>query len=156
MVRRISHKIAERLYRQIYHLSNPLKIKLFYFFILFFGFSYSVLIIPGFGIISIAVLLVSIIPGFGIISTTISASSKKSIKKKFIIYISNIFLYTRDYKIFLLSLMMALIERCPKAWHMLIERHFLAILYGVNHNLGVARKMKWCKGEYIIFLATLK
>jgi len=27
--------------------------------------------------------------------------------------------------------MMALIERCPKACHMLIERHFLAILYSV-------------------------
>ena len=33
---------------------------------------------------------------------------------------------------------------------MLIERHFLAILY------GVARKMKWCKGEYTIFYVYLK
>ena len=67
------------------------------------------------------------------------------------VYISNIFIYIIDkIRFFLLSLMMALIERCPKAWHMLIERHFLAILY------GVARKMKWCKGEYIIFFGYLK
>ena len=26
----------------------------------------------------------------------------------------------------------------------------------LNHNLGVARKMKWCKGEYIIFFGYLK
>ena len=35
---------------------------------------------------------------------------------------------------------------------MLIVRHFLAILYVINHNLGVVRKMKWCKGEYNIFV----
>lgn len=39
---------------------------------------------------------------------------------------------------------------------MLIVRHFLAILHVINHNLGVARKMKWCKGEYIIFYVYLK
>jgi hypothetical protein len=39
---------------------------------------------------------------------------------------------------------------------MLIVRHFLAILYVINHNLGVARKMKWCKGEYTIFYVYLK
>ena len=26
----------------------------------------------------------------------------------------------------------------------------------LNHNLGVTRKMKWCKGEYIIFFGYLK
>ena len=39
---------------------------------------------------------------------------------------------------------------------MLIVRHFLAILYVINHNLGVVRKMKWCKGEYTIFYVYLK
>ena len=39
---------------------------------------------------------------------------------------------------------------------MLIVRHFLAILYVINYNLGVARKMKWCKGEYTIFYVYLK
>jgi hypothetical protein len=39
---------------------------------------------------------------------------------------------------------------------MLIVRHFLAILYVINHNLGVVRKMKWCKGEYTIFYLYLK
>jgi len=39
---------------------------------------------------------------------------------------------------------------------MLIVRHFLAILYVINHNLGVVRKMKWCKGEYTISYVYLK
>lgn len=43
----------------------------------------------------------------------------------------------------MLSLVMALIECCPSAWHMLIERFNLRI-------------KKWCTGEYIDIFAELK
>lgn len=39
---------------------------------------------------------------------------------------------------------------------MLIVRHFIAILFDLYYKSSVVRKMKWCKGEYIIFYVYLK
>ena len=39
---------------------------------------------------------------------------------------------------------------------MLIVRHFIAILFDLYHKSSVVIKMKWCKGEYIIFFGYLK
>ena len=54
-------------------------------------------------------------------------------------YLLNNYVYTKS---FYLSLMMALIERYPNAWHMLIERQYFSFKLIM---------LKWCTGEQMVF-----